>query len=157
VEPGTLFRSLVFLAVVAYGLLLVVSGPPSNWDSLTYHLARAAAWAQHGGVYWIDNAPTDRINEFQPLAEQENLDAMRPPLDGMPPALAGILVRAAQMRNNQICAKKPDQMLHSAGLPRRVPASHARPADGPRRREALRSARRRNRAVRPRRVAGPGP
>ena len=69
-DPATLILSLVFLAVVGYELLLVLSVPPSNWDSLTYHLARAAAWAQHGGVYWIDNAPTDRINEFQPLAEQ---------------------------------------------------------------------------------------
>jgi hypothetical protein len=24
-------------------------------------------------VYWIPNAPTDRINEFQPLAEEEIL------------------------------------------------------------------------------------
>ena len=47
--------------------------PPNNWDSLTYHLARVAAWAQHGGYYWIPNAPTDRINEFQPLAEQQIL------------------------------------------------------------------------------------
>ena len=69
-DPATLILSLVFLAVVGYELLLVLSVPPSNWDSLTYHLARAAAWAQHGGVYWIDNAPTERSNEFQPLGEQ---------------------------------------------------------------------------------------
>ena len=47
--------------------------PANNWDSLTYHLARVAAWTQHDGVYWIPNAPTDRINEFQPLAEQQIL------------------------------------------------------------------------------------
>src|SRR5205823_10210692 len=66
-----------FLAVVgvalAYELLLVLAAPPNNWDSLTYHLARAAAWAQHGGVSWIPNAPTDRMNEFQPIAEQQIL------------------------------------------------------------------------------------
>ena len=28
---------------------------------------------QHDGVYWIPNAPSDRLNEFQPLAEQELL------------------------------------------------------------------------------------
>jgi hypothetical protein len=50
--------------------VLVLGAPPNNWDSLTYHLTRAAAWKQHGGVYWEPNAPTDRINEFQPLAEQ---------------------------------------------------------------------------------------
>ena len=70
-DPATLVLLLVCSAVVGYELLLVLSVPPNNWDSLTYHLARAAAWAQHGGVYWIDNAPTDRINEFQPIAEQE--------------------------------------------------------------------------------------
>ena len=47
--------------------------PPTNWDSLTYHLARVAAWRQHGGIFWIPNAPTARMNEFQPLAEQEIL------------------------------------------------------------------------------------
>src|SRR5262249_35605808 len=47
--------------------------PANNWDSLTYHLARAAAWAQHGGFYWIPHAPTDRLNEFQPVAEQQLL------------------------------------------------------------------------------------
>ena len=67
----------VFLVVVAvalaYELVLVLTVPANNWDSLTYHLARVAAWVQHGGLYWIPNAPTDRMNEFQPLAEQEVL------------------------------------------------------------------------------------
>jgi hypothetical protein len=66
-----------FLAVVivalAYELLLALSVPPNNQDSLTYHLARVAAWAQHGGIHWIPNAPSDRLNEFQPLAEEEIL------------------------------------------------------------------------------------
>ena len=44
--------------------------PPNNWDSLTYHLTRVAGWRQEHGVHWIANAPTGRINEFQPLAEQ---------------------------------------------------------------------------------------
>src|SRR6185437_12785129 len=35
------------------------------------HLARAAFWAQQHGIEWISNAPSDRLNEFQPLAEQE--------------------------------------------------------------------------------------
>jgi hypothetical protein len=62
--------SLVVGVSLAYELLLVLSVPPNNWDSLTYHLSRAAAWAQHGGLYWIPNAPTDRMNEFQSIAEQ---------------------------------------------------------------------------------------
>jgi Glycosyltransferase family 87 len=72
-DPAT---ALLFAAVVValvYELVLGLTVPPNNWDSLTYHLTRAAAWAQHGGVYWIPNAPTDRINEFQPLAEQQLL------------------------------------------------------------------------------------
>src|SRR5262249_56590324 len=35
-----------------------------------YALARGAAWRQEPGVPWIANAPTGRMNEFQPLAEQ---------------------------------------------------------------------------------------
>ncbi len=60
-------------ALLAYELLLVLTDPPNNTDSLVYHLPRVAAWAQHAGVYWIPNAPTDRMNEFQPVAEQEIL------------------------------------------------------------------------------------
>lgn len=67
----------VFLGVVgcllAYELALVLSVPPNNWDSLTYHLARTAAWFQHGGIYWIPNAPSANFNEFPSLAEQQIL------------------------------------------------------------------------------------
>jgi hypothetical protein len=64
---------LVAAAALGYELALALTVPANNWDALTYHLARAAAWAQHGGLYWIPNAPTDRMNEFQPLAEQQIL------------------------------------------------------------------------------------
>ena len=67
----------VFLAVVgallAYEFVLVLTAPADNWDSLTYHLSRVAAWMQHEGVYRIPNAPTPRMNEYQPLAEQQIL------------------------------------------------------------------------------------
>jgi hypothetical protein len=72
-EPVVVVFAVVVGAALAYELALVLTAPPNNWDSLTYHLARAAAWAQHGGVYWIPNAPTDRMNEFQPVAEQQEL------------------------------------------------------------------------------------
>jgi hypothetical protein len=69
--------TLLFLAVVAvalvYELVVAVTAAPNNYDSLSYHLSRAAAWKQYGGVHWIANAPTDRLNEFQPLAEQQIL------------------------------------------------------------------------------------
>lgn len=63
----------VTLLILGYELLLVFTMPVNNTDSLTYHLARAAAWAQHGGYFWIPNAPTARLNELQPFAEQELL------------------------------------------------------------------------------------
>jgi Glycosyltransferase family 87 len=66
--------TLSFVAVaavgLAYELVLALTVPPNNWDSLTYHLTRVAGWHQEHGVHWIANAPTGRINEFQPLAEQ---------------------------------------------------------------------------------------
>ncbi len=71
--PLTLLYLLVVVTALAYELLLGLTVPPNNWDSLTYHLAKVAAWAHHGGIYWIPNAPTGRLNEFQPLAEQQNL------------------------------------------------------------------------------------
>ena len=60
-------------ALLVYELVLGVAVPPNNGDALAYHLVKAAAWAQHGGVYWIPDAPSVRINEFQPLAEQQLL------------------------------------------------------------------------------------
>jgi hypothetical protein len=72
-RPEMLAFVAAILALLGYELLLGVAMPPLNWDSLTYHLPRAAAWAQHHGYFWVPNAPTDRINEFQPLAEQELL------------------------------------------------------------------------------------
>jgi len=72
-RPETALFAAAVLVLLGYELLLGLAVPPANWDSLTYHLARAAAWAQHGGYFWVPNAPTDRINEFQPLAEQEEL------------------------------------------------------------------------------------
>ena len=69
----TLLYLLAVVAALAYELMLGLTVPPDNWDSLTYHLAKVAAWVHHGGIYWIPNAPTVRINELQPLAEQQIL------------------------------------------------------------------------------------
>jgi hypothetical protein len=57
----------------AYELFLALTVPPNNGDSLTYRLSRAAAWLQHGGVYWIPSPHTERQNEFPPNAELEQL------------------------------------------------------------------------------------
>jgi Glycosyltransferase family 87 len=69
-DPLTLLFAAVVAAGLAYELVLALTVPPNNWDSLTYHLVRVAGWRQEHGVHWIANAPTGRINEFQPLAEQ---------------------------------------------------------------------------------------
>jgi hypothetical protein len=70
----------VFLGVVvlllSYELLLCLTVPPNNMDSLTYHLAKAAAWAKHGGWYWIPNPPWIELDSYQWLAEQQNLFLM---------------------------------------------------------------------------------
>jgi Glycosyltransferase family 87 len=69
-DPLTLLFAAVAAAGLAYELVLALTVPPNNWDSLTYHLTRVAGWRQEHGVHWIANAPTARVNEFQPLAEQ---------------------------------------------------------------------------------------
>jgi hypothetical protein len=71
-DPCTSLFVLVVVLALVYELLLAAS-PPNNGDSLTYHLTKAAAWAQHGGYYWIPNAPEIEVNEYQPLAEQQTM------------------------------------------------------------------------------------
>jgi len=70
-DPATCLFLCLVVVLLVYELVLGLTVPPNNWDSLAYHLARAAAWFQHHGVEWIPNAPTPRMNVFQPLAEQE--------------------------------------------------------------------------------------
>ena len=72
-DPPTAVFALVVGALLGYELLLALAVPPNNGDALAYHLPKAAAWAQHGGIYWIPDAPTVRLNEFQPFAEQQLL------------------------------------------------------------------------------------
>ena len=71
-DPVAALFLLLVAAALAYEAVLA-STPPNNMDSLTYHLARAAAWAQHGGIYWIPHAPEVELNAYQPLAEQQDL------------------------------------------------------------------------------------
>jgi 4-amino-4-deoxy-L-arabinose transferase-like glycosyltransferase len=58
----------VVAAAVVYEAVLVVSTPPNNYDSLTYHLTRVVAWLQQGHVGYFD-AATARANAFPPNAE----------------------------------------------------------------------------------------
>jgi hypothetical protein len=75
-----LLRDPVLLSLtVAVGLALVyeaftaIAVPPNNWDALSYHLSRAAAWYQGHAVGWIHGAHTDRQNVFPPNGEIEIL------------------------------------------------------------------------------------
>jgi hypothetical protein len=63
----------VVAATVTYQAFIVVATPPTNWDSLVYHLPRAAQWLQHGSLGYVDAAPTARINSFPPNGEIEIL------------------------------------------------------------------------------------
>ena len=56
-------------AALLYDVAAVVALAPNTYDSLTYHLPRAAQWLEHGGWYWIENAATARLNVFPPGAE----------------------------------------------------------------------------------------
>ena len=69
-SPVTLGFVVLAGAAISYELMLALSAPPGNWDSLTYHLGRVLSWRQANGIGWIPNAPTARMNEFQPFAEQ---------------------------------------------------------------------------------------
>jgi hypothetical protein len=56
--------AVLLAAAACYELFVGLTAPPNNGDSLTYRMSRTAAWAQHNGVFWIDDAHTERQNEF---------------------------------------------------------------------------------------------
>ena len=58
---------------LGYQLLIAVATPPNNWDSMSYHLSRAAEWLQRGRVEYVPNAATERMNALQPGGELEIL------------------------------------------------------------------------------------
>ena len=62
---------------------------PTTWP-------RAAAWAQHGGLYWIPNAPTDRIERVPAVrGAADPLPARRRPAEGALVALPQYLAELA--------------------------------------------------------------
>ncbi|HWE80786.1 MAG TPA: hypothetical protein VG265_03990 [Gaiellaceae bacterium] len=94
-DPVTAAFVLVLVAVLVYELVVALTAAPNNWDSLTYHLSRAADWNQHHSIEWIANAPTQRMNEFQPLAEQEILFGFAAAGSGMLYALPQFVAQLA--------------------------------------------------------------
>ena len=51
-----------------YQAFIVVATPPNNFDSMTYHLSRVAAWYQDGGIHQLA-AHTSRQNLMPPNSE----------------------------------------------------------------------------------------
>ena len=62
-HPAVAVLALAVALALAYELALALTVPPNTWDAMTYHLTRAAAWLQHGGVAWVP-ASTVRVNVF---------------------------------------------------------------------------------------------
>ena len=60
-QPAVAVLLAIVVAAIGYELALALLTPPNNWDSMTYHLSRAAAWYQHGGVAYVDSH-TEREN-----------------------------------------------------------------------------------------------
>jgi hypothetical protein len=74
VHAHPLVAALAFLIgmAVIYEGVLVFATPPNNWDSMSYHLSRAAAWYQRHRIEYVP-AHTERENAFQPNSEMEIL------------------------------------------------------------------------------------
>ena len=71
-HPALGLLALAVGAAVCYQAFLVLATPPNTWDSLAYHLARAAEWYQRGAVEYYPTHSTN-LNATQPNAEMLTL------------------------------------------------------------------------------------
>ena len=72
-HPILVALGVVVGGALVYQLFIVLSTPPNNWDSMSYHLPRAAEWLQRARVEYVPDPPTERINALQPGGELEIL------------------------------------------------------------------------------------
>lgn len=71
-HPLVAALAVVVGCAIVYEAVVIFSSPPNNWDSLSYHLSRAAGWYQRHRVEYFP-AHTARENAFQPNSEMEIL------------------------------------------------------------------------------------
>jgi hypothetical protein len=63
-------------AGLVYSVVLAIATPPNDYDTLWYHLSRAAFWRQEHGVGYVERANDLRLDVFTPGAELVSTWAM---------------------------------------------------------------------------------
>jgi len=75
-DPLLAALAAIVALALGYSLALAVGTPANDWDSLIYHLPRAALWAQQGSIGYLDGATDLRLNAMPPNAEIVSLFTM---------------------------------------------------------------------------------
>ena len=68
-DPVLALLAFTVFAAFAYAAVLGVATPQNEWDSLSYHLTRAAFWLQQGSVGYVSGTDDLRVNVNPPVAE----------------------------------------------------------------------------------------
>jgi hypothetical protein len=68
-DPPVLILASAVALALAYAAALSLATPANNFDSLRYHLARAAFWKQEHAIEHIADANDARLNVFPPASE----------------------------------------------------------------------------------------
>ena len=75
-DPPLAILGALALVVFLYAAVMGTLTAQNEWDALTYHLARAALWAQQGNVGYIPDTIDGRLNGNPPNAEIGQLAAL---------------------------------------------------------------------------------
>ncbi len=75
-DPVLLVLGVAVVGALSYAAVVAVATPPNDFDSLWYHLARAAFWKQEHAVAYVESANDLRLNVFTPGAEVLSVWAM---------------------------------------------------------------------------------